>query len=1417
MTEGQSTHATVCGIGASAGGIEALQQFFGALPVDAGLAYAVVLHLAPDRKSELPAIIARCTTMPVVQVGDNNKTELAPNTVYVIAPNSKLEISETFVGASRFDQPRGERNAIDLFFRSLAATHSDGFAIVLSGSGSDGALGARAVKESGGLVLVQDPNDAAYGDMPRAVIATGVADLVLPARDLATELVALARAKQHVIPVVRAADEPEQIPDDEARALLGVLDLLRNQTGHDFSKYKRSAVLRRLSRRMQLSHHLRVAEYLRQLEEQPQEVRALRDDLLITVTAFFRDPDAWAALQALVIGPLVEHADPDGQVRVWLPGCATGEEAYSMAILFHEEFERRKLKRNLIIFASDVDEAALAIAREGVYPGAICADVSDERLERFFRAEEDHYRVVSDIRDHVVFAIHNLLRDPPFSRLDLISCRNLLIYLDRDLQEQVMAVFRYACRRDEAYLFLGESEMANHELFRPLDTKHRIFSLVELRDGERPALPEILAAATPNRNRGGEARPLPRSAPAEIHIAALEHVAPPSVVADAQWNVLHVSASASRFFQQTGGPLARRLTDLVRPELRDDLHAVLHRALDGLVPQLSPFVPVTFNGAPHRVAVLVQRHTQATDGQLYFLVTFLDAGAAAGEQVSLGQEPSGQLVQDLREKLHEAEQRIERMRDENSLTNEDLRATNEELQSLNEEYRSTTEELETSKEELQSINEQLQTVNNELKLKVDDLSRTNADLENLMLATNVATLFLSSELRIRRHTPALEAIFSIRSRDYDRPIGEQTHSLNYDYETLEADARQVLTTATPLEREVTSRTGRVYILRVNPYRSPIGDRVEGVVLTFIDVTELRAAERRIAEDLGRMTRLQELGRRLAGPSYAGRMLEEAVRVTVQITGADMGNIQRLQDDGAVTIAAQHGFEPPFLEFFARVESDANSACAAAMASRQRVLVEDVATSRIFAAPASSQVMAAAGVRACQSTPLFDPSGRFLGLLSTHFRVPHRFDSGELQWLDLLAQHAASVLEREHAEQQLARARADLEERVIERTRWLSLMHDVSRAINEASTWDDALREALGCLCLGEDWQIAQVYLPDHQDPNVIAPAISWVGDERFRAFHDVSDRQRYARGQSLPGRVYAENAPVWIDGPDELLATVPLRAQAAREAGLRATVALPITLGHDVVGVLELFSDRSHPPNAQLEALIHDVGNQVAHVLERERTTARLADLLWREQQDLLHTLHDSLGQTLTGLGMLSSGLHQRLADADPSSSELAERIAHQAQQALEQVRQLARGLFPVEVDAESLMSALRDLASTTESLHGINVRVEGESPHGLRNGKVATELYRIAQEAVTNAVKHANAHEIVIQVVDRPGALELRVADDGVGLTEASSNDGMGLRIMRYRAESIGARLTIEPGPTGGTVVGCSLRETPGRDTLTT
>jgi two-component system CheB/CheR fusion protein len=821
---------TVAGIGASAGGIEALRELFGALPADLGLAYVVVVHLAPHHESELAAILARCTKMSVVEIGDDQHLPLERNRVYVIAPDRQLEIDDTTIRSAPFTEPRGKRSAIDVFFRSLAANRGDGFAIVLSGGGSDGAVGAKAVKDAGGVVLVQDPGEATHDAMPRAVIAAAVADIVLPVRELAARLAELATHKERLAPLIRPAGEPSMDDDDEA-ALKRIFELVRARTDHDFARYKRATILRRLARRMQLNQRTNLDQYLAYLRDRPEEIQALFDDLLITVTNFFRDPTAWEALRAQVIAPLVERSKDGQPIRVWVPGCATGEEAYTLAILFREEISRRDRHCELMIFGSDVDQGSLAIAREGVYPLAIAADLSDARLGRYFRAEGEHYRVAAEIRDSVVFAVHSVLRDPPFSKLHLISCRNLLIYLDRDLQQQLQSVFRYGLR-DDGHLFIGVSESADAELFEPVDKQHRIFRArmrgagPPVRLPQLPAMPQLPASAERIRDRGMRLR---RPA-AEIHIEALEELAPPSVVVDEHWNVAHLSESAGRYLLPPGGPPTQTITDLVRPELLDELRAALHHAFELEEQCLSAFVPVRFNGAVRLVAALVQPRPLVEGRDHYVLVTFLEAGQADSLEKP---QPSGSndaLVLGLRDKLRIAEQRLENMRLEHSVAYEDLRAANEELQSLNEEYRSTTEELETSKEELQSVNEELQTVNQELKMKLEEVSRANNDLENFMAATDVPTLFLDRNLAIKRYTAPLKKLFSVKAHDLGRPIGDLTHGL--EYEELEADAAKVLADLAPIEREVKTHAGGALHVRIRPYRTA-DDKIDGVVVTFV--------------------------------------------------------------------------------------------------------------------------------------------------------------------------------------------------------------------------------------------------------------------------------------------------------------------------------------------------------------------------------------------------------------------------------------------------------------------------------------------------------------------------------------------------------------------------------------------------------
>lgn len=699
--------------------------------------------------------------------------------------------------------------------------------------------------------LVQDPNEAEYGSMPRAAIMTGCVDFVLPANRISGQLAHLIRTKKHLGTDLGKSSE---------ESLRRILSHLRARTGHDFSLYKRSTVLRRVARRMQVQRVDNFDDYYNLLRGNAEEAQSLFADLLISVTTFFRDPSAFDCLERLVIPRVFDMAGPDEPIRVWVPGCATGEEAYSIGMLLLEEAGRRDDRPTIQIFATDLDAGALATAREGCYLASIVNDVGEERLKRFFTTDGDQYRVKRELRDIVLFASHSLLKDPPFSKLHLISCRNLLIYLDRELQQQVCQTFQCALR-PEGYLFLGSSETAEHPpgLFRTLDRDSRIFQSTR-HHGERASLIPRLSLTPPLLDLTPPLAPAQPSAarPNNRHAEALEQLAPPSVLVDRDFRVLHLSETAGRYLQPSAGQLSQDITELVRSELRFDLRMCLHRAFEQGTSELSLPISVKFNGHPVRVYLQV-RSQSAPEEPKRAIVFFIEGGPVEELGATPAPPGDGEQIRSLQEELELTRSRLRSSREEFDAATEELRAANEELQSINEEYRSTAEELETSKEELQSINEELQTVNSELKVKLEGVSRVNSDLQNLMSATDVGTLFLDNALAIKRFTPPVANLFNITPNDEGRPITDFTHHL--DYPEFAEDARSVLRDLTPIEREV-ARGENWFLTRLRPYRT-VDDRIDGVVVTFIDVTERRNSAEALRQGAERQKLLlQELSHRV---------------------------------------------------------------------------------------------------------------------------------------------------------------------------------------------------------------------------------------------------------------------------------------------------------------------------------------------------------------------------------------------------------------------------------------------------------------------------------------------------------------------------------------------------------------------------
>lgn len=822
----------VCAIGTSAGGIKALQSFFSGIDEDLDIAYVVIVHLAPDYRSQLAEILGAATSMPVNQVEDS--PELKPNHVYVIPPDRELVIEGNQIKARPFQEPRGHRAPIDMFFRSVASARGDGFAVVLTGAGADGAGGVRRVKEAGGVILVQDPKEAEFAMMPRSAIATGVADFIEPIEQLVTRIAETMRSKKAF-----ARTEAREAKQQVGR----ILAFLRARTGHDFSSYKPATIRRRVGRRMQVTRQLSLSDYAHYMSDTPEEAQELFGDLLISVTTFFRDAAAYAQLSRTVVPGLFETHGPDDTIRIWSVGCATGEEAYSLAILLMEEADRRHIKPRIQIFASDLDEGALATAREGRYPRTIEADVSEERLKRFFIAEVEHYRVRKEVRDAVLFAHHSALKDPPFMRLDLVACRNLLIYLERDLQRQLLALFHYALKPG-GHLFLGSAESADSrsELFTVEERDLRIYLAKPRNASSMELLSQFPREQRPDVPSSRSAVSRRERSPGAAHAAALEDSSPPSVVVDEEHRIVNLSPRAGRFIAPPEGPLSQELPDIVRPELRAELRSALHRAFGKNEATVSLPLAVAFDNGFRRVAMYVARSLEGQHNAPLALVVFMDAGAIGhDEDFAMDGDSTHDTaeIRRLREELRTAQERLSISRREHESSVQELRIANEELQSVNEEYRSTAEELETSKEELQSINEELQTVNVELKVKLDNVASAHSDLQNLINATEIGTLFLDSNLRIKMLTPSVEKLFSVSDSDIGRPITDFTHKLRHD--GVEAEARTVLRNLTPMESEVETQDGRWLMMRLSPYRT-VEDRIEGIVLSFVDITQRRRAE-----------------------------------------------------------------------------------------------------------------------------------------------------------------------------------------------------------------------------------------------------------------------------------------------------------------------------------------------------------------------------------------------------------------------------------------------------------------------------------------------------------------------------------------------------------------------------------------------
>jgi PAS domain S-box-containing protein len=842
----------IVGLGASAGGIQALREFFERVADDSQIAYVVILHLSPDHDSQLAQILQGVTRLPVIQVTERIK--IVPNHIYVVPPNQHLRLEEDAIVPSLNVRVEERRAPVDIFFRTLADSHgSRAVCVVLSGTGANGSMGLKRVKERGGVVYVQNPREAEFNEMPRNAIATELVDEVLPVAEIPGRIVAYRNSLGTVEILVATESRAEQ----QQQALREIFTHLRVRTGHDFSNYKQATLLRRIERRINVRSLPDLPSYAAFLQQNPEEGHALLKDLLISVTNFFRDKKPFQALEQEILPAIFHAKKADSAVRIWVAGCATGEEAYSLAMLVAERTTGVLGSPRVQIFATDIDEAAIATAREGLYTLNDAADVSPERLLRFFTKEGDSYRVQRELREMVLFANHNFLKDPPFSRLDLVTCRNVLIYLNTTAQERVMETFHFALN-PAGFLFLGSSESVDgaSDLYATISRENRIYRTREVAISHYP-MPESGPALPPAQPASlklteVEGRPSNRLSLGELHQQLLEQYAPPSLVVNEDYDIMHMSEKVGSFLEFSGGEPTKNLLKLIRPELRLELRSALHQAVQLQTATEARNILWNKNGERQSLTIRVKPVTKEGDtAKGFILVIFEPHEQAPPEErvVLTSDEPiarqlEGELIQLKAQLRHSAEQY--------EYQAEELKASNEEFQAVNEELRSAAEELETSKEELQSMNEELRTVNQELKVKIEEISVTSNNLQNLINSAGVATIFLDRAFCIRLYTPAAQQLFNLIPSDYGRPISDITHRLTYD--ALLSDAEAVLEKLTVIEREVKTTDHRAFLMRVLPYRTA-EDRINGVVLTLFDITDRKQAEETLQASEQRLQRM----------------------------------------------------------------------------------------------------------------------------------------------------------------------------------------------------------------------------------------------------------------------------------------------------------------------------------------------------------------------------------------------------------------------------------------------------------------------------------------------------------------------------------------------------------------------------------
>ncbi len=836
----QKVNFPIVGIGASAGGLEAIELFLQNVPEKSNMAFVIVQHLDPTHKGIMVELVQRSTSMKVMQVKD--RTQIQANCVYIIPPNKNMSILHGILHLLDMLSPRGFRLPIDFFFRSLADDQQENsIGVILSGMGSDGTLGLRAIKEHAGTVFVQEPSNAKFDGMPRSAIDAGLADVIAKVEELPSKIIAINRHTPRITKLNLSGEGKTSSSLDK------ILILLRSQTRHDFSLYKKSTVYRRVERRMSIHQIDKIATYVHLLQENPNELEFLFKELLIGVTSFFRDPEMWEDLKNKVIIPIIKKNKQNSMLRAWIPGCSTGEEAYSLAVIFREAIKKLKAASNttLQIFATDLDHDAIIKAREGLFPPNIAADVSPERLSRFFVEKENGYQIINSVRDMVIFAQQNIIMDPPFTKLDILCCRNLLIYFTTELQKKLIPLFHYALNPD-GILVLGNAETIGSfsALFKPVKSKSKIYERLNSGILTEPVI--FPSAYTPASTAVAQNQK-PSKPVTNIQTLAdqvlLQQFSPAAALVNEKGDIFYIAGRTGKYLEPAAGKVNWNIFAMARPGLKYELSNAFQNVLRKKVAAKIKNISFGTKDETQVIDLTIQPINEPEVLKGMVMITFTDVTPEYPQVKSKVKKhhsgASGSRVKELEQELEKARYDVQAINEEMQTSQEELKSTNEELQSTNEEIQSTNEELTTSKEEMQSMNEELQTVNKELQAHVDELSRTNNDMKNLLDSTDIATLFLDNSLNVRRFTNRTTEITKLIQSDVGRPITDIASELIYP--EIEADVKKVLRTLISLEKEIPASGGQWYLVRILPYRT-LENTIDGVVITYTDITVMKNLE-----------------------------------------------------------------------------------------------------------------------------------------------------------------------------------------------------------------------------------------------------------------------------------------------------------------------------------------------------------------------------------------------------------------------------------------------------------------------------------------------------------------------------------------------------------------------------------------------